>query len=75
MASDGNKKQALRWAVYPDGLHIFSEGRTVGVIPFDEANHLIAELSSSIRWIYGKGAQKRPCGTGSSLIQERLLLF
>tara|TARA_B100001287_G_scaffold164379_1_gene138113 strand:- start:726 stop:929 length:204 start_codon:yes stop_codon:yes gene_type:complete len=59
MASDGNKKQALIWAVYPDGLHIFSEGRVVGVIPFDEANHLIAELSNSIRWIYGKGAQKK----------------
>ena len=48
MASDGNKKQAIRWAVYPDGLHIFSEGRAVGVIPFDEANHLIAELSNSV---------------------------
>ena len=59
MASNGNKKQAIRWAVYPDGLHIFSEGRVVGVIPFDEANHLIAELSNSIRWIYGKGAQKK----------------
>ena len=59
MASDGNKKQAIRGAVYPDGLHIFSEGRTVGVIPFDEATHLIAELSNSIRWIYGKGAQKK----------------
>ena len=59
MASDGNKKQAIRWAVYPDGLHIFSEGRVVGVIPFDEATHLIAELSNSIRWIYGKGSQKK----------------
>ena len=59
MAIDGNKKEPLRWAVYPDGLHIFSEGRTVGVIPFNEANHLIAELSNSIRWIYGKGAQKK----------------
>ena len=59
MAIDGNKKEPLRWAVYPDGLRVYSKGRTVGVIPFDEANHLIAELSNSIRWIYGKGAQKK----------------
>ena len=59
MAIDGNKKEPLIWVVHPDGLRVYSKGVLVGVIPLDEFHHLVAELAHSMRFKFGKGAQKK----------------
>mgnify|MGYP003351520238 FL=1 len=41
-------RKPIVWTVHPDGLHIHTEGRLVGVIDVSQGMYLIEQLAPSV---------------------------